>query len=66
MQAGDEVDEEGEEEGDGEGPAGGGEDVGELDVEAAVVVVDPAAGDDTGVYAIETDYVGGAEEGVGH
>ena len=66
MQAGDEVDEEGEEEGDGECPAGGGEDVGELDVEAAVVVVDPAAGDDAGAYAVETDYVGGAEEGVGH
>ena len=66
MEAGDEVDEEGEEEGDGEGPAGGGEDVGELDVELAVVVVDPAAGDDARVYAVEADYVGGAEEGVGH
>lgn len=66
MQAGDQVDEVGEDEGDGEGPAGGGEDVSELDVELAVVVVDPAAGYDAGVYAVETDYVGGTEEGVGH
>ena len=66
MQAGDEVDEVGEDEGDGEGPAGGGEDVGKLDVELAVVVVDPAAGYDAGVYAVEADYVGRAEEGVGH
>ena len=66
MQAGDQVDEVSEDEGDGEGPAGGGEDVGELDVELAVVVVDPAAGYDAGVNAVEADYVGGAEEGVGH
>ena len=66
MQAGDEVDEVGEEEGNGEGPAGGGEDVGELDVELAVVVVKPAAYYDACVYAVESDYVGCAEEGVGH
>ena len=66
MQAGDEVYEEGEEEGNGEGPAGGGEDIGELDVELSVVVVDPAAGYDACVYAIEADYVGCAEERVGH
>ena len=66
MEAGDEVYQEGEEEGNEEGPAGGGEDVGELDVEAAVVVVEPAADYDAGVYAVETDYIGSAEEGVGH
>ena len=66
MQARDEVYKVGEEEGNGEGPAGGGEDVGELDVELTVVVVDPAAGYDTGVYAVEADYVGCAEESVGH
>ena len=66
MQAGDDVDEVGEEEGDGEGPAGGGEDVGELDVELAVVVVDPAARYDTRVHTVESNYVGRAEEGVGH
>ena len=29
-------------------------------------MVDPAAGYDAGVYAVEADYVGGAEKGVGH
>ena len=66
MQAGNEVDEVGEEEGNGKGPAGGGEDVGELDVELAVVVVDPAACYDARVHTVESDYVGCAEEGVGH
>ena len=56
----------GEEVGYGEGPACGGADVGDLDVELAPVVVDPAAGDDAGIYAVETDDIGCAEEGVGY
>jgi len=66
VQAGDEVDGVGEDVGDGEGPARGGEDVRELYVELFVLVVDPAAGDDAGVDAVEADDVGCAEEGVGH
>lgn len=54
-----------EQEGDCEGPAGGGEDVGGLDVELLVFVVDPAACDVARADAVEADDVGCAEEGVG-
>ena len=54
-----------EEEGDRKGPAGGGEDVGGLDVELLVFVVDPAACDVACAYAVEADDVGCTEEGVG-
>jgi len=64
VEAGDEVDAVGEDQGHCEGPAGCGEDVGDLNVELAPVVVDPAAGEDAGVDAVEADNVGGAEESV--
>lgn len=65
VQAGNQVDGPREKEGDDKGPARGGEDVGDLDVELFISVVDPAAGNDAGVDAVESDDVGCAEECIG-
>ena len=64
FQAGHEVDGVGEDGGHEEGVGAAGEDVGDLDVELAVVVDEPAAGHDAGVDAVEADDGGGCEEGV--
>ena len=66
MEARDPVDGRGDDEGDREGPARGGADVGKLFVELPIVVIDPAAGDDAGVDAVEADDVGCAKQGIGH
>ena len=47
-----------------EGVAGGGDDVGDLDVHLSPVVIDEAAVDDASVDTVETDNVISAEEGV--
>jgi hypothetical protein len=64
VQTGDIVDEVGEQEGDHEGIRDAGDNVGDLDVQLLVVVVEPAAGDDAGVDAVEANDVVGGEEGV--
>lgn len=64
MQPGDHVDTVGEDGRHDEGVAGRGADVGHLDVELFVVVVEPAAGDEAGVDAVETDDPVCGEEGV--
>ena len=64
VQAGEQVDGVREQGGDGEGVGGGGDDVCDLDVHLAPVVVGEAAGDEAGVDAVEADDVVGAEEGV--
>lgn len=43
--------------GDDEGICGDGNDVGDLDVELFVIVVEPAAGNNAGVDTIKTDYI---------
>lgn len=64
MQAGDYVDEEGEDGGHGEGVAGASYDVGYLDIELAVIVVDPAAINETSIHAIKANDVVGGKEAV--
>ena len=66
MQARDEVDGVGDDQAHYERVAGCSDDVGELHVELAVVVVDPAAGYYACVNAVQADDVRCAEEGVGH
>lgn len=61
----DEVDGVGEDGGHDEGVGSAGDNVGDLDVELLVIVIDPATGNDAGVDPVETDDVGCAEQGVG-
>ena len=66
MESWNQIDAESEDVAHGEGPSGCGEDICELDIELAVVVIDPAAGDDAGVDPVKSDDVGCAEKSIGH
>lgn len=65
VEAGDEVDGVGDDGGHDEGVAGGCDNVGDLDVELFVVVIDPAAGDYASVDTVKPDNVTSTEESVG-
>ncbi len=64
VQAGDLVDDEGEDGGHDEGVACACYDVGDLDVQLLPVVVEPAAGDDTGADTVKANDVVGCKEAV--
>lgn len=64
MQSWNHVDAEGEDGGHNEGIGAAGYDVGDLNVELLVVVVEPATSDNSGVDTVEADDVVGAEKGV--
>ena len=50
----------------GKGPPSRGKDVSELDVKIAVIVVDPAAGNDACVDTVQSNNVGCAEQRISH
>lgn len=64
METGDVVYDDSENSGNDEGIGGTGDNIGNLDIELFIVVVEPAAGNDSRVDAVQTDYIICSKKGV--